>query len=86
MIKNSDFIEVTAEVNGQEIKMAKCYGFRNIQKVVSLIKRKKCDYTYIEMMACPGGCYGGGGQIRFEDKKPKDIVPEFKLLEKPYLD
>ena len=66
--------------------MAKCYGFRNIQKVVSSIKRKKCEYSYIEMMACPGGCYGGGGQIRFEDKKPKDIVPEFKLMEKPYLD
>lgn len=42
VIKNSDFIEVTCEINGQVIKMAKCYGFRNIQKVVSLIKRKKC--------------------------------------------
>lgn len=45
--------------------MAKCYGFRNIQKVVSLVKRKKCDYAYVEIMACPGGCYGGGGQIRY---------------------
>ncbi len=31
-------------------------------------------------MACPGGCYGGGGQIRYEDKKPKDLVPMFKQL------
>jgi len=29
-------------------------------------------------MACPGGCYGGGGQIRYEDKKPKDLVTQFK--------
>ncbi|OAX84313.1 hypothetical protein ACJ72_01311 [Emergomyces africanus] len=25
------------------------------------------DYTYIEVMACPGGCTNGGGQIRIED-------------------
>ena len=29
-------------------------------------------------MACPGGCYSGGGQIRYEDKKQKDVVTEFK--------
>lgn len=29
-------------------------------------------------MACPGGCYGGGGQIRYEDKKLKDLVTQFK--------
>ena len=64
--------------------MAKCYGFRNIQKVVSLIKRKKCEYTYIEMMACPGGCYSGGGQIRYEDKKQKDLHLGFKEMESMY--
>lgn len=29
-------------------------------------------------MACPGGCYGGGGQIRYEEKKPKDVILQFK--------
>jgi iron only hydrogenase large subunit-like protein len=45
--------------------MAKCYGFRNIQKIVQTIKKKKCLYSYVEIMACPGGCYSGGGQIRY---------------------
>ena len=31
-------------------------------------------------MACPGGCYSGGGQIRYEDKKQKDLINEFKVL------
>ena len=51
--------------------MAKCYGFRNIQKIVQLIKKNKCPYTYVEIMACPGGCFGGGGQVRYEGVKSK---------------
>ncbi|NLV62158.1 MAG: ferredoxin, partial [Clostridiaceae bacterium] len=27
-----------------------------------LIKSAKCEYTFIEVMCCPGGCIGGGGQ------------------------
>lgn len=29
-----------------------------------MIKTKKCQYDFIEIMACPGGCTNGGGQIR----------------------
>lgn len=54
--------------------MAKCYGFRNIQKIVQMIKKGKCPYLYIEIMACPGGCFGGGGQIRYEGVKNKEII------------
>lgn len=39
------------------------------------------DYAYVEVMACPGGCTNGGGQIRVEDAKeatssslPADLV------------
>jgi iron only hydrogenase large subunit-like protein len=70
-IKNSDFIEYEFTTNGEKVKMAKCYGFRNIQKIVQSIKKGKCEYKYIEMMACPGGCYSGGGQIKVEGLKPK---------------
>lgn len=54
--------------------MAKCYGFRNIQKIVQAIKKGKCEYKYVEMMACPGGCYSGGGQIKAENIKPKELL------------
>ena len=60
--------------------MAKCYGFRNIQKIVQLIKKKKCPYSYVEVMACPGGCFGGGGQIKEENVKVKDTIAELQKI------
>ena len=70
-IRNSDFQEFSFNFEGETVKMAKCYGFRNIQKSVQSIKKGKSPYEYIEMMACPGGCYSGGGQIRYENIKNK---------------
>ena len=58
-------------MEGKTVKMAKCYGFRNIQKIVQTIKKNKCEYSYVEIMACPGGCYSGGGQIKVEKMKSK---------------
>lgn len=40
------------------------YGFRNIQNIVQKLKRGRCNYHFIEVMACPSGCLNGGGQIR----------------------
>ena len=54
--------------------MAKCYGFRNIQRVVQQIKKNKCEYAYVEMMACPGACFSGGGQPKIENAKPKEAI------------
>ncbi|KAL9684347.1 hypothetical protein QQ045_021783 [Rhodiola kirilowii] len=64
-IKNSDFREVTLEVEGETLlKFALCYGFRNLQNVVRKIKLGQSDYHYLEVMACPSGCLNGGGQIK----------------------
>jgi len=45
-------------INGKEIKFAVANGLRN---AVRLLKNKD-KYHFIEIMACPGGCIGGGGQ------------------------
>jgi len=37
------------------LKFALCYGFRNLQNVVRKIKTGKCDYHFLEIMACPSG-------------------------------
>lgn len=50
--------EGTININGKEIKFAAANGLRN---AVRLLKKMK-DYQFIEVMACPGGCIGGGGQ------------------------
>ena len=46
------------------MRFAATYGFRNIQNLVQKMKRGKCPYQFVEVMACPSGCLNGGGQIR----------------------
>jgi len=37
------------------LKFAAAYGFRNIQNLVQKMKRGKCPYHFVEVMACPSG-------------------------------
>lgn len=46
------------------LTFAQAYGFRNIQNVMRKIKQGKCQYDYVELMACPSGCVNGGGQVK----------------------
>lgn len=63
--RNSDIRTVELHVGGRPVlRFATAYGFRNIQQVVRLIKRGKCPYDMVEIMACPSGCLNGGGQVR----------------------
>jgi len=72
--KNKDLKEVclkTVPVDGQKegrvlLKFAQAYGFRNIQNIMRKIKQGKCDYDFVELMACPSGCINGGGQIKLK--------------------
>lgn len=84
-IKNSDFQEVTMEVEGKTVlKFALCYGFRNLQNVVRKIKIGKCDYHFLEIMACPAGCLNGGGQIK--PKPGQSSKALIQLLEAVYME
>ncbi len=38
------------------------HGLVNAKKVMDALKSGQADYHFIEFMACPGGCLGGGGQ------------------------
>jgi iron-only hydrogenase group A len=51
-------------VNGTEINFAVAHGLSNARKLMDDIKQGKSKYHFIEVMACPGGCIGGGGQPR----------------------
>ncbi|KAK3227984.1 hypothetical protein Dsin_007846 [Dipteronia sinensis] len=84
-IRNSDFREVTLEVEGKTVlKFAICYGFQNLQNIVRKVKMRKCDYHFVEVMACPSGCLNGGGQIKPKPgQSPKELI---QLLETIYMD
>lgn len=53
-----------AEVNiaGNILKVAVVATMKNAAKIIEDIRNGKNKYDYIEVMACPGGCIGGGGQ------------------------
>ena len=54
--------EAEVELAGTKIKVAVAHSLSNARKIMELIKSAKCEYTFIEVMCCPGGCIGGGGQ------------------------
>ncbi|KAL3845967.1 hypothetical protein ACJIZ3_003370 [Penstemon smallii] len=87
-IRNADFREVTLEVSVVQgkvvLRFALCYGFRNLRNVVTKIKNGKCEYHFLEIMACPSGCLNGGGQIKPKPgQSGKDLIT---LLETTYSD
>ncbi|KAA8909020.1 iron hydrogenase [Sphaerosporella brunnea] len=57
--RNIDTVDYLLSSSSGDViaKFTHCYGFRNIQNLV-----------YVEVMACPGGCTNGGGQIKYDDE------------------
>lgn len=54
--------EAEYDLAGTKVKVAVASGLANARKIMELIKSGKCDYQFIEIMSCPGGCVNGGGQ------------------------
>jgi len=54
--------EAEVEVNGSTVKLAVVNGLANAETLLQRIKKGEADYHVVEVMACPGGCIGGGGQ------------------------
>ncbi len=52
----------SVDFDGLEIKIGIAHGLGNARKLLEDIKAGKSEYHAIEIMACPGGCIGGGGQ------------------------
>jgi iron-only hydrogenase group A len=56
-IKSADI-----DLNGTKIKVAVTHTLKNARKLLEEIEEGNSPYTFIEVMTCPGGCLGGGGQ------------------------
>lgn len=52
----------TVDFDGTPINIGIAHGLGNARKLLNCIKSGECDLHAIEIMACPGGCIGGGGQ------------------------
>ena len=54
--------EGSVMIGDTEIKIGIAHGLGNARKLLEDIRDGKAEYHAIEIMACPGGCIGGGGQ------------------------
>ncbi|MFW5865979.1 MAG: NADH-dependent [FeFe] hydrogenase, group A6 [Nanoarchaeota archaeon] len=68
-LRNSDtFKEADVTIAGETIKVAVVHTLGEARKIMEQIRAGTSPYHFIEIMACYGGCIGGGGQPRYEDK------------------
>lgn len=51
-----------AFLEGAELSVAIAHGLHNANELMKAVKAGKASYHFIEVMGCPGGCLGGGGQ------------------------
>lgn len=54
--------EAVVPINGYNLRIAVAHGLGNARKILENIRAGVSEYDAIEIMACPGGCIGGGGQ------------------------
>ncbi|MDD5081168.1 MAG: NADH-dependent [FeFe] hydrogenase, group A6 [Candidatus Omnitrophica bacterium] len=54
--------EGKVNMGGTEIRVAVAHGLGNAAKLLDLIRKEPDRFHFIEIMGCPGGCIGGGGQ------------------------
>lgn len=54
--------EATVAIGDMELKIGIAHGLGNARKLLEDIQSGKSAFHAIEIMACPGGCVGGGGQ------------------------
>ena len=61
--------EASLKIGDLDVNVAVVYGTANARKMIERMKQGDKQYHFIEVMTCPGGCIGGGGQ-------PKDLVKD----------
>ncbi len=54
--------EAQIDIDGTVVNVAIASGLANARALLEAIRAGKVNYDFVEIMACPGGCGGGGGQ------------------------
>lgn len=61
--------EATVQVGDLEVKVAVAHGLSNAKQLLKRMRDGQADYHFIEIMSCPGGCIGGGGNAPTTKRK-----------------
>ena len=59
---DTPWVEAEYNVAGTKVRAAVVSGLANTRKLIREIRKGNLDLQFVEVMACPGGCAGGGGQ------------------------
>ncbi|HNV96733.1 MAG TPA: [FeFe] hydrogenase, group A [bacterium] len=83
---DSGFREASIKIGNTTLNLAVIHSLSNARKILEIIKKMPKKYHFIEIMACPGGCIGGGGQpkpttMEIIRKRAKATYEEDKSLE-----
>ena len=83
--------EAEIDIDGKKVRVAVAHGLANTRKLIEKILAGEVKYNFVEIMACPGGCIGGGGQPYSKDpdilaKRAEAIytIDELKTIRKSH--
>lgn len=68
-VNKNGWTEAQFEIAGNTINIAVVSGLQNTRNLMEAIQKREVHYHFVEVMACPGGCVGGGGQPIHEGKE-----------------
>jgi NADH-quinone oxidoreductase subunit G/NADP-reducing hydrogenase subunit HndD len=54
--------EAQVNLDRLDLRVAVAHGLSNARVLLEQVEKGESPYHFIEIMACPGGCLGGGGQ------------------------
>lgn len=62
----ADFRTAEVDLGKKKIRVAMVHGISAVRRIVEEIRQNESTYDFVEVMVCPGGCVGGGGQPMFD--------------------
>lgn len=72
-VSGSGAREAEVEIGDLKLRAAIVSGLGNTRKLLDAIDRGEVHYDFVEVMACPGGCVGGGGQPIHDGQELADM-------------
>lgn len=68
--------EAEVDLGSKKIRVAAVHGGRNTRNLMDKIRSGEAQYDFVEVMICPGGCVGGGGQPKVQGRAAFQEVRE----------
>ena len=65
--------EASIDIADTTVKIAVVSGLANARRLIEAVRKGRVFYHFVEVMACPGGCVGGGGQPIHEGREMAEI-------------